>query len=189
MSGSPPGGSRLFGGTSRTKILSETRAPHLTRIQSAHHSHDSCIDSSQVIDFCSFDFADLCPSYLADNCLHVDLNSSVDFCIDNVVRPSVDSNHSYPFTLDLLQLEACRAATAPPLPQSATAIATPLRSAAWEEALRIHPDQAFASYILQGIKHGFHIGFDGHRCTPKGSATNMRSAELNPAPVDDYLSR
>ena len=48
---------------------------------------------------------------------------------------------SAPGGLDLLQLEACRAATAPLLPQSTTAIAMPLWVAAWEGALHTYPDQ------------------------------------------------
>ena len=197
LSRSPPEESSPFGGSSRTNVFPFTPAPH---IRSAYYSHDCCIDSSQFTDFCSSYSADFCPSYFADNCLHADpffINSSIEFCVNNCVVPNAaaepnglcnfchDSNHMYLYMPDLLWLEACRAAMAPPLPQSVTAIATPLRLAAWEEALHT---QAFASYIIQGIKHGFHIGFDGGLCTPIGSVTNMRSAEQNHASVDDYLT-
>jgi hypothetical protein len=61
----------------------------------------------------------------------------------NVKMPNVEPNGSYPYTRDLLQLKAHRAAMVPPLPRDATAIVTPLRSAAWEQVLCSHPDQAF----------------------------------------------
>ena len=38
-------------------------------------------------------------------------------------------------------------------------VATPLRLEAWARALAAHPDQAFARYILDGLREGFRIGF------------------------------
>ena len=39
---------------------------------------------------------------------------------------------------------------------------SPLVLSAWERALANHPDPDFRSFILQGLTHGFHIGFDRH---------------------------
>ena len=66
---------------------------------------------------------------------------------------------------------------------------TPLRVAAWREALASHPDQEFASYIVQGITEGFRIGFDynGHSC--QKASTNLVSAMAHPKVVDDYLGK
>ena len=32
---------------------------------------------------------------------------------------------------------------------------------AWAEGLCGHPDQVFARYLLEGIRHGFRMGYDG----------------------------
>lgn len=90
----------------------------------------------------------------------------------------------YQYTEDLLRLEACRAASAPSLHRCATTITTPLLPAAWEKAFH---HRAFSAYIVQGIRYGFHMGFDGGLCRVIGTAGNMLSAVQNPAPVDDYL--
>ena len=41
---------------------------------------------------------------------------------------------------------------------------------------------------MQGIRHRFHVGFDGGLRRPVGTAANMLSADQNTAPVDDYLA-
>ena len=88
---------------------------------------------------------------------------------------------------DLLALDACRPpqiATA--LPQGVSDITTPLVVAAWESCLGAHPDQTFVSYLLEGLRHGFRIGYNyNNQCIPCWS--NMKSASENPTVVDDYL--
>ena len=37
-------------------------------------------------------------------------------------------------------------------------IFTPLNADAWAQALHNHPDQAFVAALVDGIRHGFHIG-------------------------------
>ena len=78
------------------------------------------------------------------------------------------------------------------LPDHAGMITTPLRVTAWEQALRFHPDHSFRGYIVQGIREGFHVGFDGTFCSPVGTPPpppcNMHSAEQNPTPVEAYLA-
>ena len=37
---------------------------------------------------------------------------------------------------------------------------SPLVVGQWESHLKLHPDQNFADFIVQGLKEGFHIGFD-----------------------------
>ena len=49
---------------------------------------------------------------------------------------------------------------------------------------RGHPDQEFARYIVEGIRSGFRIGFDGTRCKPRSATKNMQ----NPQPVHEYLN-
>ena len=53
--------------------------------------------------------------------------------------------------------------------------------------MRNHPDRRFVNYILQGLTHGFHIGFDREiKC--RSAKNNMKSALENPDPVDKYLA-
>lgn len=75
-----------------------------------------------------------------------------------------------------------------PLPAYLTQVNTPLKVAAWEEALKALPDCDSAAYVLRGIKEGFHIGFQGRR-QHNSTKTNMLSAEQNPAVVDQYLEK
>ena len=55
---------------------------------------------------------------------------------------------------DRLQVPPCL------LPPSLCEIVTPLRWAAWDSQLSHHPDQRFRYYIVDGIKHGFKVGFN-----------------------------
>ena len=64
---------------------------------------------------------------------------------------------------------------------------TPLKLDAWQEALQDHPDQAFANYILGGIRNGFRIGFDRSRVCLKSRGTNMLSATEQSQVVAKYL--
>ena len=52
----------------------------------------------------------------------------------------------YPYTADLMCLDACRPVNPTPLPAIAT-VSTPLVIPAWEDALKPHPDRVFAQYI------------------------------------------
>ena len=73
-----------------------------------------------------------------------------------------------------------------PPPPSLSLITTPLRAEAWELRPSAHPDRAFASYILRGIREGFRLGFDRRsRCRP--ATRNLRSAYDHPEIVDAYL--
>jgi len=57
---------------------------------------------------------------------------------------------------------------------------------AWERVLQAHPDQAFARYIINGLTHGFRIGFN--RASSLQSATaNMASARLHPQVITEYI--
>ena len=38
---------------------------------------------------------------------------------------------------------------------------SPLNPHLWEVALRRHPDRLFVEYVIQGLKQGIRIGFDG----------------------------
>ena len=97
----------------------------------------------------------------------------------------------YPYTDHLLKLQQHLPATSS---DSALARArcsfqggsTPLRPGAWAWLLDTHPDKAFSSYLVDGIKNGFRIGFN--RCQPLGAVTrNMPSASAQQAVVTAYI--
>ena len=74
----------------------------------------------------------------------------------------------------------------PPLPQKLTFISTPLNHQAWQLG-NDHPDQVFASYLLDGIANGFRIGFahESHLCTPP--KTNHPSVINHPTVISEGL--
>ena len=75
------------------------------------------------------------------------------------------------------------------LPPEARVVNTPLQPEAWSAALRHHPDREYVSYLVQGIQHGFRIGFDWKERFGKPAKSNMLSAEQNPEVVDAYLAK
>ena len=93
------------------------------------------------------------------------------------------TGHSVPpYTQQLLKLEAT---TPVCLPAALLEITTPLISKVWEHELATHPDQSFASYVVNGIKRGFRVSYD-HTRTRASSESNMASAIEHPDVVSDY---
>ena len=84
-------------------------------------------------------------------------------------------------------LDSCRPQSSS-LPPQLTAVSTPLVVPAWEKALQGHPDRAFARYILDGLVHGFWIGFN-RKFPLQSAAANMGSALLHTEVVTDYLRK
>lgn len=99
-----------------------------------------------------------------------------------------ESEHTY--TDDLLQLSRCKRLGMAPLASQFCAIVTPLQVGAWAEALSSHPDRAFVKYLLDGICHGFRIGYNDDPSRMRRSAKrNMLSAKQIPQVVSEYLKR
>jgi hypothetical protein len=46
----------------------------------------------------------------------------------------------------------------------------------------------FVRYVLEGLEHGFHIGF-AHGSALHAAASNMQSARLHLAVISSYLSK
>ena len=65
-------------------------------------------------------------------------------------------------------------------------VTSPFRQKEWSRELEDHPDAVLASYILNGIRNGFHIGFDRSKGC-QSARSNMRSALDNAAVVTQYL--
>ena len=68
-------------------------------------------------------------------------------------------------------------------------VASPLASKEWAVELAGHPDREFRDYILKGISHGFHIGFNYGRYTCRPASSNMGSASKNAEVVQAYLDK
>ena len=98
-----------------------------------------------------------------------------------------DSTLSYAYSADLAALSSCLNLHPPTLPAYLTRITTPLKVNAWATHLATHPDRAFASYIIDGLSHGFRIGFDHqyHICRP--AASNHPSALEHPSVISERL--
>ena len=95
---------------------------------------------------------------------------------------------TYIYTRDLYALErACSSGAGVPRPEM-LGITSPLtnRLPQWQQALAEHPDRDFATYVLNGIEHGFRVGFA--QGNPLSSARrNMHSVALHPSVVDSYI--
>jgi len=66
-------------------------------------------------------------------------------------------------------------------------VITPLNAEVWMTHLASHPDRAFVTYISNGLREGFRIGFRWQ--SPLAAATsNKPSATLRPSVVSDYIA-
>ena len=74
--------------------------------------------------------------------------------------------NQYKYMEDLRQLESFTGKT---LAAAQHPCHSPLRLPAWRTALAAHPDQAFRTYVLQGLEYGFRIGFNRGACTLKSA--------------------
>lgn len=86
-----------------------------------------------------------------------------------------------------MQLQACVNPSPTPLPTALTRIVTPLNPVVWAQWLQSHPDQAYVSYLINGITQGFRIGFqyNSHKCIPAKS--NHPSANDHPDIISKAL--
>ena len=87
-----------------------------------------------------------------------------------------------------MQLDSCRPPFNPVLPtlSDLTAITSPFSPDAWEDVLTTHPDRAYVSYLLSGLKQGFRIGFDRRHHLIQAKDI-MPSTKNNPDVVTAYL--
>lgn len=67
-------------------------------------------------------------------------------------------------------------------------ITTPLNWREWDWELRDHPDQRFREYIVNGIRNGFHVGFDYTTAACCSSGKNLPSVREQSQIVGDYLA-
>ena len=72
------------------------------------------------------------------------------------------------------------------IPQWLQPVSTPLRLEAWQDSLRGYPDPALATYVLEGIRSGFRIGFR-RSAHYRSTSSNMKSALDNVQVISQYL--
>ena len=100
--------------------------------------------------------------------------------------PSIHAG-PYPYTNDLLQLDACRPKSPTRLPPRLEEVRSPLPWREWDRSLVAHPDQRFRAYLVDGLRYGFRVGFNYQQECRK-SPQNMQSALDQPQVVRDYLA-
>ncbi len=95
----------------------------------------------------------------------------------------------YQYMEDLLKLDACRPLTQSSLPEEMKEIIAPLRWREWDHSLWNHQDQRFRKYIVDGIRHGFRVGFNYELASSvRSSSHNMVSASEHPEVIQGYLA-
>ena len=62
-----------------------------------------------------------------------------------------------------------------------------LKVADFEQELAGHPDQSDVSYVINGLRHGFQLGFH-HTLRLKPAKTNKPSARQHPSVIENYLA-
>ena len=91
----------------------------------------------------------------------------------------------YRYTSDLLQLASTTLShPTTPWPQ----YRSPVRVDLLQPFLDSHPDQPFATYIQEGLLHGFRVGFNHNQPNLQSSRRNHPSARNRPHVVSEKLA-
>ncbi len=67
-------------------------------------------------------------------------------------------------------------------------VESPMQPEAWEVALADHPDGAYRTYLVKGLREGFRIGFGYWSCQCTGASSNTHSAEERPSIITEFLA-
>ena len=95
----------------------------------------------------------------------------------------------YPYTSQLWAIEACRQQKKlQDIPFEWCQVITPSLDF-WKAELATHPDNLFASWICNGFKHGFSIGFSSEAPELCSSHFNMLSASEHSQVVSEYIAK
>ena len=98
------------------------------------------------------------------------------------IPQSTDSLSQRPPTLDPLpSLDSSFSPLHPP------GTVSPINVDKLKFELRHFPDRAKAEYVIAGLRHGFHLGFNSSSVSLRSAAGNMPSASLQPSVIDSYL--
>lgn len=90
-------------------------------------------------------------------------------------------------TEDLLALEATFSGGHSGRQETELVVRGFLPAPEWKYYLDRHLDKEFATFMMRGIRHGFHIGFD-LRCSLKPAPYNFHLVRENPVVVDTYIA-
>ena len=90
----------------------------------------------------------------------------------------------YKYWRDLQGLEATATGAGP----KSFHAASPLKVAAWRQALAQHPHQEFVDYMLTGMQYGFHIGAQRSRTIIPARTGNLPSVKQQPHLVAKHLA-
>jgi hypothetical protein len=90
---------------------------------------------------------------------------------------------------ELRQWDRCRGNPSTHLPETMRTLNISLDWREWDRCLVDHPHQVFRKYVVDGIRHGFRVGFDyvGEGPT-RSSWENMISTQEHPDIIQDYLA-
>ena len=93
-----------------------------------------------------------------------------------------------PYSKDLTAIsQLVSPVTLSELPEEIRVVNTPLIIEKWHKWLQGHPDPEFTKYLFEGIREGFHIGFNYTESSCLLAKTNMQSAVENASVIDDYI--
>ena len=95
----------------------------------------------------------------------------------------------YPYMEQLKQLESYSVVTEKATLLMFDQVTTTLVYTEWAKQLRLHPDVEFCDYVLNGIAHGFRIGFDASKVQCVSAKKNMQSASQHSSVVEEYLEK
>ena len=95
---------------------------------------------------------------------------------------------SFRYSRDLQSLNRARRPEVPVLRMALDPIFSPLRERLpeWRNSLRCHRDTTFRDYVVEGLEHGFQVGFD-HSSHLVSAQRNMPSAAEHFGVIDAYI--
>ena len=103
-------------------------------------------------------------------------------------EPWLHPQGKYRYMAQLKQLRATSHSSTSTVDPRLAPIITPLIVEAWEHCLRVHPDQDFAAYIIDGLRHGVTAGCDPESKLQPAKRNNP-SADDHPEVVSAYIEK
>ncbi len=64
---------------------------------------------------------------------------------------------------------------------------TPMLVSEWDRQLAAHPDQYYRAYLVEGLRHGFRIGYRYGSAKCVSAVSNMSSASERPSVIDEFI--
>ena len=103
-------------------------------------------------------------------------------------EPWLHPQGKYRYMAQLKQLRSTSHSTSCTVDPRLAPIVTPLNVEAWEHCLGVHPDQDFAAYIIDGLRHGVRVGCDPESKLQPAKRNNP-SADDHPEVVTAYIKK